>query len=240
VEVIPVIDLKGGEVVHAQRGERDSYRPVRSQLCRGSEPIDVVAGLLAAYPFATLYIADLDAIQARGDNIAAIRMIRQRFPELRLWVDNGLADPTACRDWLAQDLGDLVLGSEAQPDAAVLQALSDDDARRHLILSLDYKDDRFLGPPDLLAARSLWPERIIAMTLSRVGSRGGPDLSLLRRWRDEVPDKKIFAAGGVRGGEDLLALAGCGITGVLVATALHERRIGRAEIAAIAPVPAST
>jgi phosphoribosylformimino-5-aminoimidazole carboxamide ribotide isomerase len=71
------------------------------------------------------------------------------------------------------------------------------------------------------------------MTLSRVGSRGGPDLTLLRRWRDEVPDKKIFAAGGVRGGEDLSALADCGIAGVLVATALHERRIGRAEIAGV-------
>lgn len=233
MEVIPVIDLKGGEVVHAQRGERDSYRPVRSQLCRGSAPVDVVAGLLTAYPFHTLYIADLDAIQARGDSTAAIRQIRHNFPELRLWVDNGLADPVACREWLAQDLGDLVLGSEAQRDRAVLEALSDDDARRHLIFSLDYKNDRFLGPPELLSAPSLWPDRIIVMTLSRVGSRGGPDLDLLRRWRSEAPAKKIFAAGGVRGGEDLLALADCGSSGVLVATALHERRIGRAEIAAV-------
>jgi len=233
VELIPVIDLKGGDVVHAQRGERDSYRPVRSQLCRGSEPVDVVAGLLTVYPFATLYIADLDAIQARGNSTAPIRQIRQRFPALQLWVDNGLADPVACRDWLAQDLSDLVLGSEAQRDRAILHALSDGDARRHLILSLDYKDDRFLGPPDLLSAPSLWPDRIIVMTLSRVGSRGGPDLDLLRRWRKEAPAKKIFAAGGVRGGEDLLALADCGTSGVLVATALHERRIGRAEIAAV-------
>jgi phosphoribosylformimino-5-aminoimidazole carboxamide ribotide isomerase len=233
MEIIPVIDLRGGQVVHAQRGERDSYRPVRSQLCRGSEPVDVVAGLLAVHPFATLYIADLDAIQARGNSVVSIRQIRQSFPALRLWVDNGLADPVACRDWLAQGLGDLVLGSEAQRDRAILRALSDGDALCHLILSLDYKDDRFLGPPDLLSAASLWPDRIIVMTLSRVGSRGGPDLDLLRRWREDAPAKKIFAAGGVRGGEDLLALADCGISGVLVATALHERRIGRAEIAAV-------
>jgi phosphoribosylformimino-5-aminoimidazole carboxamide ribotide isomerase len=233
VEVIPVIDLKGGEVVHARRGERDSYRPVRSQLCRGSAPVDVVAGLLAVHPFATLYIADLDAIQANGNSLASIRQIRQAFPALRLWVDNGLADATACRHWLAQDLSELVLGSEAQRDRAILDALSDDDTRRHLILSLDYKDDRFLGPPDLLSAPSLWPHRIIVMTLSRVGSGGGPDLDLLRHWRAEAPAKKIFAAGGVRGGEDLLALADCGISGVLVATALHERRIGRVAIAAV-------
>jgi phosphoribosylformimino-5-aminoimidazole carboxamide ribotide isomerase len=233
VEVIPVIDLKDGAVVHARRGERDAYRPVRSQLCAGSAPLEVVAGLLAAYPFATLYIADLDAIQLRGGNIESIRQIRQRFPALRLWVDNGLADPSGCRDWLAQDLGELVLGSETQSGRATLQALQDDDARRRLILSLDYRDDRFLGPPELLSAQALWPQRVIVMTLSLVGSGGGPDLGLLRRWRGEAPAKKIFAAGGVRGGEDLLALADCGISGVLVATALHERRIGRAEIAAV-------
>jgi phosphoribosylformimino-5-aminoimidazole carboxamide ribotide isomerase len=233
VEVIPVIDLKGGEVVHARRGERDSYRPMRSELCSGSAPVDVVAGLLAVYPFATLYIADLDAIQARGDNLASIRQIRRSFPALRLWVDNGLADVGACRGWLAQNLGALVLGSEAQRDHGILRGLSDDDAHGNLVLSLDYKDDRFLGPPDLLSATALWPQRIIVMTLSRVGSGGGPDLDLLHRWRVEAPAKKIFAAGGVRGGEDLLALADCGISGVLVATALHERRIGRAEIAAV-------
>jgi len=233
VDVIPVIDLRGGEVVHARRGERDSYRPVRSQLCAGSAPLDVVAGLLAAYPFATLYIADLDAIQARGSNIDSIRRIRQQFPALGLWVDNGLAAASPCRDWLAQDLGELVLGSETQSDRATLQSLSDDAIRERLILSLDYRDDRFLGPPDLLSAQALWPHRVIVMTLSRVGSGGGPDLDLLRRWRKEAPAKKIFAAGGVRGGEDLLALADCGISGVLVATALHERRIGRVEIAAV-------
>jgi phosphoribosylformimino-5-aminoimidazole carboxamide ribotide isomerase len=239
VEVIPVIDLRAGEVVHARRGERASYRPVQSQLCRGSAPVEVVAGLRAVHPFATLYIADLDAIQGRGDNGASIREIRRRFPALRLWVDNGLADGDACRNWLAQGLGALVLGSEAQHDHAILQDLSGDDARRDLILSLDYKDDRFLGPPALLSATALWPARLIVMTLSRVGSGGGPDLELLRRWRAEAPAKKIFAAGGVRGGEDLLALADCDVSGVLVATALHERKIGRAEIAAVDPGAAS-
>lgn len=233
MEVIPVIDLKVGDVVHARRGDRDSYRPIRSDLCRGSAPVDVVAGLLAVFPFRTLYVADLDEIQGRGSNARAIRAVRKAFPDLRLWVDNGLHQAMDCRAWLSQDLGDLVLGSEAQQDAAIFDALSADETRRRLVLSLDYKDGRFLGPPELLRARRAWPDRIIAMTLSRVGSRDGPDLELLQRWRDDAPDKKIFAAGGVRGGEDLLALADCGISGVLVATALHERRIGEAEIAAV-------
>jgi phosphoribosylformimino-5-aminoimidazole carboxamide ribotide isomerase len=240
VDVIPVIDLKAGQVVHAQRGHRDSYQPVQSHICRGSEPLDVVAGILAVFPFRMMYIADLDAIQGYGDNIAVIRSIRQTFSSLRLWVDNGLNHPMTCRDWLSQDLGDLVLGSEVQRNARILGTLAADEFRRRVILSLDYKDGRFLGPTSLLAAQSEWPDRIIVMTLSRVGSAGGPDLDLLRRWRREAPTKQVFAAGGVRGGEDLLELANGGISGVLVATALHEQRIASAEIAAVSSAPAST
>jgi phosphoribosylformimino-5-aminoimidazole carboxamide ribotide isomerase len=234
VDVIPVIDLKSGQVVHAQRGNRESYRPVQSQICRGSEPLDVVAAMVAVYPFRMLYIADLDAIQAQDGNVATIRSIRRHFPALRLWVDNGLNHPLACSNWLSRDLGDLVLGSEVQHDAAILGAFGDEE-RRRLILSLDYKDGRFLGPTPILQERRHLPERIIVMTLSRVGSGGGPDMELLRRWRADVPAKKIFAAGGVRGGEDLLELADSGISGVLVATALHEQRIGSPEIAAVSP-----
>jgi phosphoribosylformimino-5-aminoimidazole carboxamide ribotide isomerase len=234
MDVIPVIDLKAGEVVHAQRGDRESYRPVRSQICRGSAPLDVVAGILAVHPFRAMYIADLDAIQGRGANIAAIRSIRQSFPSLALWVDGGLNDSLTCTHWLSRDLGDLVLGSEAQRDGAITDDFSIDE-RQRVILSLDYKDGRFLGPTHILDTQELWPDRIIVMTLSRVGSRDGPDLELLRHWRTNAPAKQIFAAGGVRGGEDLLELASFGISGVLVATALHERRIGPAEIAAVTP-----
>jgi phosphoribosylformimino-5-aminoimidazole carboxamide ribotide isomerase len=240
VDVIPVIDLKAGQVVHARRGDRDSYRPVRSRVCRSSEPLDVVAGMLTVFPFRMMYIADLDAIQGHGGNMATIRSIRQTFPDLRLWVDNGLNHPPACRDWLSQHLGELVLGSEVQRDAAILGTLAADEFRGRVILSLDYRDGRFLGPTPLLDARLDWPDRIIVMTLSRVGSGGGPDLDLLQHWRGDAPTKQIFAAGGVRGGEDLFELASGGISGVLVATALHERRIGSAEIAAVSSAPMST
>lgn len=235
MDVIPVIDLKAAQVVHAQRGDREAYRPVRSQICRSSEPLDVVAGMLAVFPFRMMYIADLDAIQGHGGNMAAIRSIRQAFPSLRLWVDSGLNHPLTCRDWLSRDLGDLVLGSEAQHDTTILGTFEDNEYRR-VILSVDYKDGRFLGPLGLLDARPDWPDRIIVMTLSRVGSGDGPDLEILQHWRAVAPAKQIFAAGGVRCGEDLLELASCGVSGVLVATALHQQRIGPVEIAAVTPI----
>ena len=65
MDVIPVIDIKNGQVVHAQGGRRDSYRPIRTPLSPTSAPADVAAGLLRLAPFRNLYIADLDAIEGR-------------------------------------------------------------------------------------------------------------------------------------------------------------------------------
>lgn len=233
MEIIPVIDLMGGVVVHARRGERQNYQPLQSPLCAGSEPAVVVGGYLTVHPFSTLYIADLDAITGKGDSGPAIARLRRQFPDLRFWVDNGLGDPMACRNWLQQGYGDLVIGSEAQRDVSAIDDLTQANSASRIILSLDFKDGKFLGPDDLREQPSLWPQRIIAMTLSRVGSDTGPDFELLDQLRTKAPAKKLFAAGGVRGGEDLIELNRRGISGVLVASALHAGRIGKREIAAV-------
>src|SRR5215471_11081379 len=76
LELIPVVDLLGGQVVHARKGQRSHYLPLESGLCGGSEPETIVGALLDLHPFQTLYIADLDAIQRRGSHVDAIRRIR--------------------------------------------------------------------------------------------------------------------------------------------------------------------
>ena len=92
MQAIPVIDLMGGQVVRARMGDRASYRPLDSPISPTSDPIDVLRGLLGIFPFPTLYIADLDAIQGGGNNSQTLRRIRADFPSLQIWVDNGAAD----------------------------------------------------------------------------------------------------------------------------------------------------
>lgn len=237
MKLIPVIDLKAGEVVHARRGDRDNYRPIVSPLCRGSRPADVVAGLLGVYPFDTLYVADLDAIAGRGDHDSTIAALAGAHPQLDIWVDSGLSDVAGCRGWLERHGGTLVLGSEAMRDAGLLNRLRREVPFERVVLSLDYRGDRFIGPPALWDEVAHWPERVICMTLARVGSGAGPDLARLAELKAHAGHRKIFAAGGVRGGEDLFELARLGVGGVLVASALHEQRIGRTEIAAVATDP---
>lgn len=222
-ELIPVIDLMGGLVVHARGGSRDRYRPLEgSCITASADPVALVDALLALHPFRTLYIADLDAIRKTGDHKSTILALRAQFPELGLWVDAGFAAECACRRFLAAGVGDLVLGSESQDDLHLLSLLR---AEPRLVLSLDFRGDTALGAPELFGAPELWPERMIAMTLARVGSGIGPDLARLTGLRGLAPDKRWFAAGGVRGPDDVLALADLGCAGALVASALHDGRL---------------
>ena len=228
MEIIPVIDLRDGLVVRARMGWRDEYRPIQTSLARTSEPVDVARGLFSIYPFPTLYVADLDAIEGRGDNGAALEHLKAAFPDLTLWVDSGVARVAEAERWLAADYGHLVLGSESQIDTALVRRFVADP---RIILSLDFRGAAFQGPRELLADAACWPGKVIAMTLAKVGSGDGPDMEVLAAVRKAGATRLIYAAGGVRDAHDLKALARAGIAGALVASCLHDGRLTGAEIA---------
>ncbi len=146
MDVIPVIDLKGGEVVRAQGGARHLYAPIQTPLSSTSRPADVVAGFLSLYPFRTIYVADLDAIEGRGSQTAVFAELEARFPGVGFWVDAGIAASGEAAAWLAAHRGDLVLGSESLREADLCARLP---ALPRCLLSLDFRGDHFQGPPRL-------------------------------------------------------------------------------------------
>jgi phosphoribosylformimino-5-aminoimidazole carboxamide ribotide isomerase len=223
MQVIPVIDLMRGLVVHAKLGERAVYQPIETPLSPTSDPVDVVTGLMRLAPFPTLYIADLDAILERGDNFVALDRLRRAFPDCDLWIDNGAAD--ARRVEATRPFGAPVIGSESQRDLALLAS------ERDVLLSLDFREDAFQGPPELLTRADLWPARILVMTLARIGGGAGPDFDRLAAIRRLAGPRDVYAAGGLRDRADLEALQAAGVAGVLAASALHDGRLTAADLA---------
>jgi phosphoribosylformimino-5-aminoimidazole carboxamide ribotide isomerase len=228
--LIPVVDLKGGRVVHARGGNRRAYKPVNSLLCVGSAPGDVIDGFLGLYPFSIVYVADIDAIEGNGDNLETVRAFETRFPTIEFWVDCGLCEKSACVRWLDACRSALVLGSESQQSLETAAYVLAGEHKERMVLSLDFRGDEFIGPVKLLQRPETWPERVIVMTLGRIGGDQGPDLNRLRWLIGATPHKRIFAAGGVRRIDDLTALSGLGVSGVLLASALHDGRISCHEI----------
>ena len=228
MEVIPVIDLKDGVVVHARMGLRSAYAPIETRLSPTSRPNDVARGLLSIFPFKTFYVADLDAIENKGNNNAALRQLSAEYPNLVFWVDAGIADIHDGERWLEAGFGHLVIGSETQRNSELSRYLRQNE---RTILSLDFRGDAFLGPVSLLNDASTWPAKIIVMTLARVGSASGPDMNRLATIQSQVANGQVYAAGGVRDANDLALLARLGIAGALVATSLHNGKLTGAQIA---------
>lgn len=228
LRIIPVLDLKGGEVVRAERGQRDSYRSIVTPLCEGSNPVAVAQGLRTLFPFQTFYIADLDAIEGKAPNKKAIARLGAMTSAPELWIDAGFADEQTLDVALAEPSVRPVVGSESQKDDSLLRRF-----RNHpdIILSLDFFGDGFRGPPSLLDEPDLWPGSVIVMTLANVGAAAGPDFARLEEIRCKAGNRSVIAAGGVRDEADIRALSSLGIVAALVATALHNGNLTAGQLA---------
>jgi uncharacterized protein related to proFAR isomerase len=202
--LIPVIDLRHGQVVRAQRGQRQSYRPIVSALCAGSAPLPIARALVRHCAAQRLYVADLDALMGGAPQIDVLRALLEGLPEAELWLDAGFADAQAA-DALCERIGTTgaarivpVFASESLRSRAALQ---DCAARAHAVLSLDRRDGVALDAAGCWDSPELWPAQVIVMTLERVG------------------------ADSIRGAADLEQARAAGAQGWLVASALHDGRL---------------
>jgi phosphoribosylformimino-5-aminoimidazole carboxamide ribotide isomerase len=233
MDVIPVIDVRQGVAVAAVRGQRADYKPLVTPLAAGSDPADVARGYAALFAFPLLYVADLDGIEGRGRDAGLAKGLADAVPNTRLWIDDGTGAKDAVRRIAGETNATVVIGSESLgglDDVAALRALP----RGRYVLSLDFKGDRFVGPPQVLDEAQHWPEAVIVMTLARVGSGDGPDLERIAAIIARAEGRRVYAAGGVRNRADIEALRAAGAAGVLIATALHAGTIKAGDLEEIA------
>jgi phosphoribosylformimino-5-aminoimidazole carboxamide ribotide isomerase len=240
MRVIPVIDLKGGVAVHAVRGERERYRPVRSRIAPGSDPVELTRAVRDRFGLDEVYVADLDAI---AGGAGSPQVVAALAAEARVMVDAGVADPAAVARLLALGVARVIVGTETLPGVRALRRLRDDLPGAPLVVSVDLRAGGVVSP-DLSLAGAGAAEALgrlvgagvteaIVLDLARVGSGEGPDVALLGELHARFPAVSLLAGGGVRDAADLRALAAAGAAGALVATALHGGAIGVEEVRAL-------
>lgn len=215
--------------MRAQRGERNRYLPIHSTLCDSCEPHEVVCALTELYPFKSLYIADLNAIQGMANNSATISILLRDFPQIDFWLDMGIANASS---WPFSDAPNIrcVIGSETLSKLEQYSQLSLQLSVNRPILSLDFNQNGFMGPDSLLQSEH-WPEALLCMTLTKVGSYEGPDFEKIAELSAMDRHRKVYAAGGVRHVEDLMRLQCSGVAGALIASTLHDGKINARQIA---------
>jgi phosphoribosylformimino-5-aminoimidazole carboxamide ribotide isomerase len=240
MRVVPVIDLKGGVAVHAVRGDRERYRPVRSRIADGADAVHLARAVRDRFGLDELYVADLDAITGGDGNADVVAALAR---ESRVMVDAGTAEVTAVARLLELGAARVVIGTETLAGAPALRRLRDELPEAPLVLSLDLRGSALLSPDPALsglgAADALaslvdaGAREVVVLDLLRVGSGEGPDVSLIGELHDRFPDLELLAGGGVRHAADLGALSDAGAAGALVATALHNGSIAPGELHAL-------
>jgi HisA/HisF family protein len=231
MRIVPVLDLKGGIVVHARRGHRADYAPLRSPLVAGCEPVSVARALCAVCRTSSLYVADLDALAGEPADVPTLTSLSAMA---ELWVDAGATTLERAAALARAGVARNVVGTESLgPDAADERPAATPAPRR--MLSVDLRDGRLISPRAELAGRdpaaaaplatALGLREVLVIDLARVGAGSGPPLRAVAELAAALPGLAIYAGGGVRDHDDLRALESAGASGALVATALHEGRI---------------
>jgi phosphoribosylformimino-5-aminoimidazole carboxamide ribotide isomerase len=239
--LIPVLDLAHGSAVHARRGDREHYGPVKSVLAPGTEG-DALA-LARAYRerlgATQAYVADVDAIEGKplqADLLAALADSRRGFGP-GLMVDAGINGAARAAEVLRRGASQIVVGLESLRSFADLEAIVGAAPSGRVVFSLDLRGgqpaigagagfDPDLAPEEIAGrAVELGAAAVLVIDLVAVGSGAGPwHLDLIRHLKKSL-GKPVYAAGGVRSREDLKLLREAGSDGVLVATAIHTGQL---------------
>jgi phosphoribosylformimino-5-aminoimidazole carboxamide ribotide isomerase len=235
MRIIPVIDIARGVAVHARRGDRTRYEPIRSALVSGADPLALLRAYGQALAAASVYVADLDAIGGCGDNLDVIAAMAAAEPRLDLLVDAGIRTAHDAGKLLAAGVRKVIVASESLPGLDAAPALLSVLRAERAVFSMDLKDrtviwqgraDALRDPRDLAARlASLGFREVILLELDRIGTRRGADPGLVADLTRAAPRVGVIVGGGIGAATELLLLRDAGASGVLLATALHEGTI---------------
>ncbi len=232
MKIIPVIDVLNGIAVHAIQGERNKYQPLRSIICRSSDPIDI-AVTFKSLGFKSLYLADLDAILGKPANLSLYKQIVSNT-NLELMVDAGTADIAKAKKVLESGITKIIIGSETLCGFDFLMQAVESFGEDKILVSIDLKEGKVLSLSDAIKSidatsfaqkiEGVGVSQIIILDLSRVGTEHGINSFVLENIHEKT-SLDVFVGGGISGIQELKELRRLGVSGALIATVLHNGKL---------------
>jgi len=132
-------------VVRAVAGRRSEYRPLVSRLTGSTDPLAVADAIRGKFGWSEFYVADLDAIAARGSAGNVPHYARLRDAGFNLWLDAGIRD-AADADRISSQAERVIVGSETLRDLASWREVILRLGPERAVFSLDLRDGRPLLP----------------------------------------------------------------------------------------------
>ncbi|MDR5672815.1 Phosphoribosylformimino-5-aminoimidazole carboxamide ribonucleotide (ProFAR) isomerase [Halalkaliarchaeum sp. AArc-CO] len=225
-EVVPAVDVSGGEVVQLVQGERGTGKRYGDPVAAARRWVDAGAR--------SLHLVDLDgAFEGERVNADAIEAIVEAVDGLGVDVQLGGGIRTAAdaRELLDLGVDRVILGTAAVENPDVVAEISETHPGR-VVVSLDAKDGNVVvagwtestGLDPAEAAQryeELGAGAILFTDVDVEGQLEGVNAELVSRVANAV-EIPVVASGGVASVEDVRTLREAGAAAVVVGTALYE------------------
>ena len=230
-DVIPAIDLRGGQVVRLKQGD------YAQQTTYAADPREL-AQRYADAGARWLHLVDLDGARSgRLDNLAVIRAIAA--DGMQIQAGGGVRDEDDLRRLFDVGVQRVVLGSVAIRDPELVTSWLHTYGSERLTIALDTRriDGRWRLPSagwTEVETRTLdelapWyaargARHLLCTDIDRDGMLAGFNLELYRHLAGSVPELAVQASGGVRSLDDIRDARAAGARGVILGRALLEGR----------------
>ena len=233
MEILPAIDLRGGECVRLIQGD------YQREIHYSNDPVEVARGFEQAGA-QWIHIVDLDGARSgRVENLPAITAIIQAT-NVEVEVGGGVRCLTDIQELLGAGARRVVLGTKAVQDWSWFEKLvRREDLSGKLALGLDAREGQLAihgwmeqtGQTAVQLAQRVqgWPLAAIIYTdISRDGMLVGTNLEAIEQVA-LATDVPVIAAGGITSLADVEALAKLPLAGMIIGRALYENRINLSE-----------
>jgi phosphoribosylformimino-5-aminoimidazole carboxamide ribotide isomerase len=223
IDVIPAVDVLGGEAVRLRQGDYDDVT------LRRGDPMLVIADLAAAGA-ALVHVVDLDGARSGRLSPALFARLAEAAAPARIQASGGVRSVADAEALLAAGSARVLVGTAALTEpgpAAFAEALGD-----RLIVALDVRAGRTVvrgwtasaGETAEAAAErcaAAGVARLHCTAVERDGTLAGPDTDLLRRVvvASGLP---VVAAGGIATEEHLAAVEAAGCEAAVVGRAILD------------------
>ena len=231
MDVIPAIDIRGGQCVRLAQGD------YARETVFSEDPI-AMARRWAALGARRVHVVDLDgARDGQQANATIVRGIAQAL-QVPVQTGGGMRSMDVFTATLDAGLDRVVIGTAAVKDPEFLrQAIAYADDR--LIVSVDARDGRvalegWVEATDLDAVefleqlRDRGVRRVVYTDIARDGVTDGPNFAMYERVTRSL-GIPVIAAGGVGSVEDVRRLGECGVEAAIIGRALYTGDIDLTE-----------
>ena len=234
IELIPAIDIIGGQCVRLTKGDYD-------QKTVYSDSPATMAKEFEALGFQRLHLVDLDG--AKSKHIVNDVVLKAITTETNLTVDfgGGIKTDEDIEKAFASGAAMVTVGSIAVTQPELFMGWLSTYGAERIILGADVRHGKISingwkedSSEDLLPFLRKYVDagvkNVLCTEISKDGTLAGPAIDLYRRIMETYPELHLIASGGVSSKEDIEALDAAGIPAVVFGKAIYEGRIDPREV----------